>query len=138
MLEDAARLLREGRVRRIVMSCADFYGVSECELAERALQARGCPGARIDWLRTERLPDEVEADKAIRHLRSSGTKSAIILLPNYKVRRLGGVYQRLGARFGIDVHVWGRGSGFDPERWWKSREGQKRFAEEFVRLVGLL
>ena len=86
------RLLRTGRIERIVMSCPDLYGVSECELAETALRDRGYQGVRIEWLRTGRLPDEMEADKAIRWLRERGAKSAIILLPNYKARRLGGVY----------------------------------------------
>jgi hypothetical protein len=137
-LDEAARLLRDGRVNRIVMSCAEFYGVSGCELAEQALRDRGYPEVRIEWLRTERLPDDVEADKLISHLRESGTKSAIILLPNYKQRRLGSVYRRLGTRSAIDVDIWGRGGEYDPERWWRAREGQKRFAEELLRFAGLL
>ena len=137
-LEEAVRLLRQGRVRHIVMSCAEAYGVSECELAQKALRDRGYPEARIEWLRTERLPDEVEADLAIRYLKSNSSKSAIILLPNYKARRLGHVYRRLGARSGIEVDVMRLGGEFDPEKWWRSREGQKRFAEELVRLARLL
>jgi hypothetical protein len=137
-LEHAATLLREGRVRQILMSCAEAYGVSECELAEKALRDRGYPQTRIEWLRTERLPDEVEADLAIRHLKDSGNKSAIILLPNYKARRLGQLYRRLGAQDGIEVAVWRQAGAFDPQRWWKSREGQKRFVEELMRLTRLL
>src|ERR1039458_1791435 len=67
-LEEAVRRQRGGSVKRIVMSCPDFYGVSECELAETALRNRGYLGARIEWLRTEPLPDEIEADKTIRWL----------------------------------------------------------------------
>src|ERR1035437_5487341 len=94
-LEEAVRLQRGGSVKRIVMSCPDFYGVSECEIAETALRKRGYLGSRIDWLRTEPIPDEIEADKTIRWLAGRGAKSAIILLPNYKTRRLGRVYRRL-------------------------------------------
>lgn len=137
-LEQAARLVREGRVRRILMSCADAYGVSECEIAEKALRDKGYLEARIEWLRTEHLPDEAEADLVIRRLKDTDNKSAIILLPNYKERRLGRVYRRLGARNGIAVGIWGRRAEFDPERWWISQEGWKRFAEEFVRLTRLL
>jgi hypothetical protein len=137
-LEEAVRLLRTGTVKHIVMSCPDAYGVSECELAETALRDRGYLEARIEWLRTERLPDEMEADKAIRWLRERGARSAIILLPNYKVRRLGGVYRRLGAQSALDVNVSRQNGEFDPQRWWRSREGQKRFAEEFMRLARLL
>jgi hypothetical protein len=137
-LEEAVRLLRAGRVKHIVMSCPDWYGSSECELAETALRDRGYLGARIEWLRTERLPDEMEADKTIRWLRERGTKSAIILLPNYKARRLGGAYRRLGVQSGIEVSVSAQNGDFDPQRWWRSREEQKRFAEELVRLTRLL
>jgi hypothetical protein len=137
-LEEAARLLRDRRVNRIVMSCAEFYGVSGCELAERALGDRGYPGVRIEPLCTGRLPDEVEADKLIRRLRDNGNKSAIILLPNYKMRRLGAVYRRLSVRFGVDVDIWGRGGEFDPEGWWRAREGKKRLAEELLKFAGLL
>jgi len=137
-LEDAVRLLHTGRIKQIVMSCPDLYGVSECELAETGLRDRGYPGVRIDWLRTARMPDEMEADQVIRWLRKGGAKSAIILLPNYKARRLGGVYHRLGAQSAIEVTVSSQSREFDPQRWWRSREGQKRFAEEFVRLRRLL
>src|ERR1017187_9415478 len=92
-LEEAVRLQRGGSVKRIVMSCREFYGVSECELAETALRSRGYLGARIEWLRTEPLPDEMEAVKTIQYLWERGAKSAIILLPNYKVRRLGRVFR---------------------------------------------
>ena len=115
-LERAATLLREGRVRHIVMSCAEFYGVSECELAEKALRDRGYPETRIEALRTERLPDEAEADLVIRDLKDSGNKSAIILLPNYKALRLGHIYRQLGAQDGIEVSVWRQAGAFDAIR----------------------
>jgi hypothetical protein len=136
-LEEAMRLQGGFSVKRIVMSCPDFYGVSECELAEVALRNRGYLGVRIEWLRTERIPGEMEAGKAIQYLRERGAKSAIILLPNYKTRRLGRVYRRLGAQSGIRVNVWGQEREFNPQRWWRSRDGQKRFAEEFLRLTRL-
>ena len=60
-LTEAVRLLREGHVSHILMTCPDYYGVSECALA-------GHPDARIEWLRTERLADEDEADLAIKYL----------------------------------------------------------------------
>jgi hypothetical protein len=137
-LEEAAKLVRDGRVKHIVMSCAEVYGVSECELAEKWLRDRGYPGTQIDWLRTERLADEMEADKAMRYLRERGVKSAIVLLPSYKARRLGGAYRRLGAKSAIQVDVWGQNREFDPQTWWRSRGGQKRFSEEFLRLARLL
>src|ERR1039457_3754390 len=46
-LEEAVRLQRGGSVNRIVMSCRDSYGVSECELAE-TLVWQGCL-ARGRW-----------------------------------------------------------------------------------------
>ena len=80
----------------------------------------------------------MEAGKTIQYLRERGAKSAIILLPNYKTRRLGRVYRRLGARSGIRVNVWSQEREFNPQRWWRSREGQKRFAEQVLRLTRLL
>ena len=136
-LEEAVRLQRGGSVKRIVMSCPDYYGVSECEIAETAVSKRGHLGSRIDSLRTEPIPDEIEADKTIRWLAGRGAKSAIILLPNYKTRRLGRVYRRLGDQSAIQVNVSGQDREFNPQRWWRSREGQKRFAEEFLRLTRL-
>jgi hypothetical protein len=137
-LEEAARLVSQGRAQHIVMSCAEVYGVSECELAEQWLRHRGYSSTQIDRLPTERLPDEVEADKTIGYLRKRGVTSAIILLPNYKARRLGRAYRRLGTQCAIEVNVVGQNREFDPQRWWRSREGQKRFAEEFLRWARLL
>jgi hypothetical protein len=136
-LKEAVHLLRAGSVKHIAMTCADVYGVSGCELAEAALRDGGDPGVRIEWLRTEGLPDEIEADKVIRWLTERGAKSTIILLPNYKARRLGEVYHRLGGQSALGVNVSRRDREFDPQRWWKSREGRKRFAEEFVRMARL-
>ena len=137
-LEEAVRLQRAGSVKRIVMSCKDSYGVSECELAETALRKRGYLGSRIEWLRTDPLPDEMEADKVIRWLKERGAKSAIILLPNYKTRRLGGVYKKLGRRSGIEASLFVQRSEFNPQKWWRSREGQMRFLEEIARFTGIL
>ena len=134
-LEEALRLRGRGRM---LMSCPDWYGVSECALAESALKKRGYPGARLEWLRTARLPDEEEAEAVIGRLRQDGMGSAIILLPNYKTRRLGGLYKKLGQRAGVGVRVAAApGADFQPERWWQSREGQKRFAEEVLRWLGV-
>lgn len=137
-LETAVRLQREGRVTRIVMSCSDYYGVSECELAESALRNRGYLGAQFEWLRTEPLPDELEAGKTIQYLKERSAKSAIVLLPNYKVWRLGAVYRRLGLQSSIQVHVSARNQWFNPQQWWRSREGKKRFTEELLRLTRLV
>lgn len=137
-LDVALRLQSAGSVRRILMTCPDSYGVSGCQLAETALRNRGRPTARIEWLRTRPIPDEMEAGKTIQYIRECGARSAIILLPNYKVRRLGGLYRQLGRESAIQVRVSGRSRDFSPREWWKSREGQKRFAEDFLRLTRLL
>jgi hypothetical protein len=137
-LKEAVRLLHTGSVKHIVMSCPDAYGVSECELAEAELRDGGYPRVRLEWLRTTNLPDESEADLVLRWLTERDAKSVIVVLPNYKARRLGAAYVRRGAQSGIQVTLACQSREFDPERWWKSREGQKRFAEEFVRLARLL
>ena len=137
-LAEAVRLQRTGRVKGILMSCPDYYGISQCELAETALRNRGYPGVRFDRLRTEPLPDNIEAHQTVRWLAEHGAKKAIVLLPNYKVRRLGSMYRRLGTRSAIQVEVSGQDLGFDPQSWWRSREGQKRVAEELARLTNLL
>ena len=137
-LEEVVRLQRTGSVKGILMSCPDYYGISECELAETALRNRGYPGVRFDWLRTKPLPDDIEAGQTVRWLAERGAKSAIVILPNYKVRRLGSIYRRPGTRSAIRVEVSGQDREFNPQSWWRSREGQKRFAEELVRITHLL
>ena len=137
-IEEAARLQRTGKVKQIAMTCPDMYGVSECGLAEKALRARGYSGTHLEWVRTVPLPDEIEANIAVRWLMARGAKSAFILLPNYKARRLGGVYRRLCAQSTLEVKVLKQSGEFDPRNWWRSRPGQKRFAEEVVRMMRLL
>src|ERR1017187_3281141 len=75
------------------------------QLAEKSLRDRGWPRAPIDWLPTKRLPDEIKADKTLRYLKERGVKSAIILITNYKARRLGRTYRRLGAQIGAAIYV---------------------------------
>jgi hypothetical protein len=137
-LKQTMLLLQTGRVKRIVMSCPDFYGISECDLAEAALRRGGFPGDRIERLRTDRLPDEVEAGTVIRWLANHGARSAIVFLPNYKARRLGHAYRRFGSQSGVEVTTSSQSREFDPQRWWKSREGQKRLVEELARLTRLV
>lgn len=136
-LEDAAGLLRMGRAKHFVMTCADAYDVSECKLAERALADAGYQGVHIEPLNMSRVSDEVEADLAVRYLKTTGRRSAIVLLPNYKIRRLGRQYRRSGEESGIAIAIEGQNREFDPQRWWKSRQGQERVCEEFMRRFAL-
>jgi len=121
------------------MSCPLYYGVSECELAQEMLVAEGFAGITIRAIPLARVPNREEAEQVTTWLARHGVKRVIVALPAYKSRRLAGLYQELGRRYGIEmVPLRVPVRAFAPERWWREREGRKVFAYELLRWLRLL
>jgi len=137
-LQAAARLVRAGRARRLVMSCPDWYGRTACSVAQSALDAGGMTEIRVEPIRQGPLPDEVEARKVVDYLAGSGTTSAIAFLPNYKTRRLGSLYKSLGNGARIVFAVRPSSSPFDPQKWWLSGASWKLVVYEMVRRLNIV
>lgn len=138
-LEHAHALLRQGVGRVVFMTCPHWYGVSSCRLAEEASARRRSPGIKITPIPTERLADSREAELALAELSQRGIKSAVVVLPSYKSRRLGRIYREVGRRHGVEVNVacvevqW-----FNPSNWWRRRESCKVFVCELLRWLRVL
>jgi hypothetical protein len=138
-LRYAARLVVQGRAGSILMSCPDWYGVSVCELAQATLAQQGFSDIKIQPLHLGPLPDDLEADLLVSHLSKSRLKTAIIMLPNYKTRRLGAVYRKLARQHGIAVFVAASPStDFNPNNWWLTRKSRRLFSYETTRWLGIL
>ncbi|MGQ9635773.1 MAG: hypothetical protein ACUVXB_16205 [Bryobacteraceae bacterium] len=138
-LEQAASLVRGGLAGTLYMTCPDWDGVSACQLAQEALTKRGQTGVEINAIRTERLPDRLEAEFALERLNSAGVKSTIVVLPSYKGRRLAAAYRKAAERHGLRVIPLSTPvQDFDPNTWWRFRQSQKLFAYEVLRWLRLL
>lgn len=137
VMEQAASLAKATGTKSIFMTCFTWYGVSTCNLAEAALAQQGHP-IGIRAIRTGLLPDSEEAELALQALKQSGIRTVIVLLPNYKTRRLGGWYRKVAGIHGMAVTVVPSACHeFDVKTWWMKRESQKLFAYEVVRHIGL-
>lgn len=138
-LRHAANLVAQGTARSILMSCPDWYGVSVCELAQATLAQQGFPDIKIQPLHLDLLPDDLEAGLILSHLSKSRLKTAILMLPNYKTRRLGALYKKLARQHGITVFVVvSPSTDFNPNNWWLTRKSRKLFYYETTRWLGIL
>ncbi len=138
-LEAAALLVRQHRAGLILMSCAQFYGVSVCDMASNALKQWGYNDVVLRPLNIPHMPDSVDARFMLAACKQAGFRRAFVLLPNHTTRRLARVYGRLGHAMGIRVAVLtSPDRSFDPDSWWHSRESQKVFFSEVIGWTGLL
>ena len=92
------------------MSCPDYYGVSECELAVKVLQGTGAR-ERERLVLNAAPAGRNRSGQGIPMVGGAGAKSAIILLSDYKAKNGLVVYT---AQSPIEVSVSSQIPEFDP------------------------
>ncbi len=128
-------LAREGYVSTLLISGpSGTYGNRESDLAISFAVKNGC---NADWLIP--VPNDArstrqEAAAIIPVMRERGVKSYLLITSNYHTRRATRVYAR--AAPDLEVHtVDAPDIDFDPNKWWKSRQGEKVFLYESLKMV---
>jgi uncharacterized SAM-binding protein YcdF (DUF218 family) len=132
----AAELYKAGMAPLVVASghlLRPYVGIAE--MISRDLEARGVPPASVLKFphRAANTREEAEALKGL--VVSRGWKRILVVTSNYHTRRARFIFGRV---FPTDVTVRviaAPDSEFNPDRWWKTRLGQKIFLTEVVGYV---
>jgi hypothetical protein len=120
------------------VTCPTWYGVSECDIGKAFLTRAGFRTSTLQAVQTTPLPETAEAYLAAERLYSMGIKSVVVVVPDYKSRRLDAVYRRICAQRGIVARTLAVStSQFNAGNWWHTRQSRKLFFYEMMRWTGI-
>jgi len=131
----AGELVRQGYARQALVSGpGEMYGVHESDLAIPFAVQRGFPESYFVAVPNNARSTVAEAAVMLAELRHRGAQRVDVVTSNFHTRRSGRIYRsQAGA---LDIHiVAARDLYFQPDAWWKTREGQKIFVYEWMKTV---
>jgi hypothetical protein len=137
-LIEAAKLVQSGLGASLWVTCPTSYGVSECEIAKAFLTRAGFRASTLQAVQTTPLPETAEARLAAEQLYSMGIKSVVVVVPDYKSRRMDRIYRRICAERGIVARTLAVSTlQFNADNWWQARQSRKLFFTEMIRWTGI-
>jgi uncharacterized SAM-binding protein YcdF (DUF218 family) len=134
-IRTAVRLAREGYVPLIVVSgpCC-MYGLNEGEMAVQLAVKEGSPPDLFVVVPNRARSTREEAFQMARFLRSRKISSLLVVTSTFHTRRAGSIYRAtipdLSPRIVASPY-----RDFQPDAWWRSRQGQKVFLGEWEKTV---
>jgi len=137
-MQMAAKLLREKLAPKILVSGPKaLYDTWESDLAvDWAVKQ----GMNREWF----IPLHIEADSTVEEtrilaswLREHGMKRIILVTSNFHTRRAGQIWRSQASDLDVRI-VAAPCAQFDPDTWWKTRQGQKTFLAEWEKTIGRL
>jgi uncharacterized SAM-binding protein YcdF (DUF218 family) len=131
----AGELVRQGYARQALVSGpGDVYGAHESDLAIPFAVQRGYPTSYFAAVPNDARSTAAEAAVLLAELRRRGAQRVDVVTSNFHTRRAGRIF-RAQAR-GMEIHIVAAPDrNFDPESWWKTREGQKTFLYEWMKTL---
>jgi uncharacterized SAM-binding protein YcdF (DUF218 family) len=134
----AAELVRQGYVPTVLVSGPAWYGTYESDIAIAFAVRHGYPAG---WFVSVPHSAESTGDEAwqiLRALESRRTNSFLLVTSDYHTARAGRIFRRAlrksGSRMQMRV-VAAPDRWFQPESWWRTREGRKTFALEWSKTL---
>jgi hypothetical protein len=137
-LIEAAKLVESGLGASLWVTCPTSYGVTECEVGKAFLTQAGFPASTLHAVQTTLQPETSEARLAAEQLHVMGIKSVVVVVPDYKSRRLGRIYRRICVQQGIVARTLAVSTPqFNADNWWHARQSRKLFLTEIIRWTGI-
>jgi uncharacterized SAM-binding protein YcdF (DUF218 family) len=132
----AAQLYKEGRAPRVVASGRYLRPyASIAELMEHDLVERGVPASAVVRFPHRARDTREEAAALAPFLASHGWKKILVVTSNYHTRRAEFIFTRTLSP-GTELRVVAATArNYDPDNWWKTREGMRVFFHESVGMV---
>ncbi len=134
-LDQAVKLMRDGYAPLVLADgSADFYGARECDLALDYAKRAGA-GDAVESLCMQAHSTLEESQIVDTELRSRQVRSAIVVTSDYHTRRAKMIFSQLEnspIRYRFDASPT---QGFDPDNWWRSREGRKIAGVEWLKTL---
>jgi uncharacterized SAM-binding protein YcdF (DUF218 family) len=132
----AAELYREGLASRVVASGRMLRpNMGLAEMIARDLEAHGVPSGSVVPFSSHAANTREEAEALRDLVIHRGWKKILVVTSNYHTRRARFIFGRVFP-VGVTVRVSAaQDSGFDPGRWWETRQGLKIFFNELLGYV---
>lgn len=132
----AAELYRAGWAPIVVASGSAVRSyLSEADLTARDLMLRGVPDRSIVRFRHQSRYTLAEARALAQFCAAHGWHRLLVVTSNYHCRRASYIFHHVFPP-GDEIHfVAAPDEDFDPDGWWRSRQGQKTFLREYGALL---
>ncbi len=131
----AADLVRQGIAPRVLVSGpSGAYGQHESDLAIAFAVRHGYPESYFVAFPNEARSTASEADAVIPELRRRHAHRIDIVTSNFHTRRAGSIFRSKAPDLEFHV-VSAPDQDFTPDGWWKTRDGRKVFAFEWMKTV---
>jgi uncharacterized SAM-binding protein YcdF (DUF218 family) len=131
----AADLVRQGLTPRALVSGPDeVYGMYECEPAIAFAVAHGYPESYFVGAPNHARSTREEIGALLPVLHQMGVHRVDLVTSNFHTRRAGKLFRSLAP----DLQTYVVGAGdlyFQPDTWWRTREGRKTFLMEALKTV---
>lgn len=135
------RILKAGEVVRqgfapqaLVNGPGEAYGLRECDLAIQFAVQHGYPQSYFIAFPIEARSTLTEADAVVAELKRRKAHRVDIVTSDYHTRRAGNIFR--GKAPDMEIHmIAAPDRDFGTDRWWKTREGRKVFATEWLKTL---
>jgi uncharacterized SAM-binding protein YcdF (DUF218 family) len=138
----AAELVRSGYVPAALVSGPDgFYGHSECDLAIPYAVGRGYPAQYFLAFPDHARSTRDEAEMILPELRRRGVHRMLLVTSDYHTRRAVHIFRAVARQTNtpIDIRVVAApDKEFQPDSWWRTRQGQKIAFMEWSKTVATM
>ncbi len=134
----AAELVKAGYAPAVLVSGPPVYGVHESDLAIPMMVKKGYPAQWFIPLPNESLSTADEAQCVLRELQRRGVRRFLLVTSNFHTGRAARTYRDVEHAMGGGPEfrtIAATNPDFDPESWWRSRQGQKTFVIESLKAV---
>jgi uncharacterized SAM-binding protein YcdF (DUF218 family) len=135
----AAELVRRGYVPAVMVSGPPgFYGINEADAAIHYIVEKGYPAEYFIPLKHHGLSTHDEASALLDELKRRGVQSFVLVTSNFHTRRARRIFLDLEHRGGGGPQIRVLATpdrDFDPDTWWRTRQGRKVAFLEWTKTV---
>lgn len=132
----AVELVEQGYAPRVLVNgSAEFYGLNESQAAIEFAVQRGAPRRVFEAFPNEAKSTIEEAKIVDDELTRQGVSKALVVTSDFHTRRSRSLFAARSSGKVRYVFVASTYPEFDPEAWWRSRQGTKTLFLEYLKTV---
>jgi uncharacterized SAM-binding protein YcdF (DUF218 family) len=132
----AAELVKQGYAPSVLVNgAAEFYGLNESQAAVEFAVQRGAPRKVFEAFPIEAKSTIEEAEIVDGELTRRGVSKALVVTSDFHTRRSRNLFEARGSGKVRYVFVASDYPEFDPQAWWRSRQGTKTLFLEYLKTV---
>lgn len=128
----AGQLVKDGWAPYALISGTPLFLTNEAEMAVAYAVAHGYPRSSFQTFERDVVATRDETSAIAEYLKSKGVHTMLLVTSNYHTRRATRLMQQAAPSFRIRT-VAAPDKYFAPDRWWKTRGGQRTFLLEWLK-----